>query len=199
MSTVNGCSDPAVVDDRQIRFGCVARWSAQKDHATLLNACRLLKANHARDFHLYLVGPGMDDQNTSLRRLIEERGLTGDVSLLGPRSALADIYHRLDFHVLSSGFGEAQPNVIAEAMLSGVPCIATDVGDCSAMVSECGWVVPPRDPVSLSTAMNEAASIHGSDEWGEMSCRCRQLALNRFSLPTMISSYTRVWDELTCR
>jgi len=49
--------------------------------------------------------------------------------------------------------GEGLPNVIGEAMASGVPCVVTDVGDCARLVGETGLVVPARSPRALADAL----------------------------------------------
>jgi glycosyltransferase involved in cell wall biosynthesis len=101
----------------------------------------------------------------------------------------------MDLHVLASAYGEAFPNVIAEAMASGVPCIATDVGDSSYMVGQTGWVVPPKNPVELSKSILIALSqLHSCDSWAVRCGNARSRVEENFSLENMISKYNTIWN-----
>ena len=63
-----------------------------------------------------------------------------------------NLYKQFDLITLASIYGEGFPNVLAEAMACGVPCVATDVGDSKIIVSKYGKTIPIKDPKALSDA-----------------------------------------------
>lgn len=180
------------VDAQTPLIGMVARFDPQKDHANLLAALGLLKQQGVK-FRCVLVGTGMDNTNEDLTKRIAEAGLDEYVYLLGPRDDIPAIMNTLDVHVLSSA-GEAFPNVLAEAMACGTPCVTTDVGDAALIVGETGWVVPPKDSRALTEALVDALTQwQNRDSWQARKSACRERIATHFTLDAMISGYRKVW------
>jgi len=94
-----------------------------------------------------------------------------------------------------SSWSEASPNMIREAMASGVPCVSTNVGDAAKMIGGTGRVVPPRDPNALAGALGEILALD-SDEWRQLSAQARQRALQLFSLPNMVVAYEQLYEAV---
>lgn len=174
-------------------FGMLARYHPQKDHVTLIRALRLLR-DSGIDFRCLLSGPGIDNSSHKLISLVSSLGLSDSISLMGPTASPQVFYELIDFHVLSSSFGEAFPNVIAEAMLCGVPCIATDVGDSSLIVGDCGWVVEPGNVQALATALSDSSALLNDSRYFDLSIRCRMRVARCFSLLEMCEAYDLVWS-----
>lgn len=177
-------------------LGMVARFDPQKDHANLLAACARLQASGA-DFAAVLVGTGCDAGNAALVQQLAAAGLTQRVRLLGRRDDVPAVMAALDLHVLSSAYGEAFPNVLAEAMACGTPCVTTDVGDAAQIVGETGWVVPPRDAAALAEGIAAALKEwrERPDEWAARRCAARERIVETFGLDRMVQAYRRVWGE----
>lgn len=176
-------------------LGMVARFNAQKDHANLLSALQQLK-HRGTAFHCILVGTGMDSGNSVLQVLLQKHGVADVVSLLGRRDDVPDVMNALDLHVLSS-LGEAFPNVLAEAMACGTPCVTTDVGDAAYIVDETGWVVPPKDSSSLAGALLQARHVWevSPDVWSSRRDASRMRIVENFSIERMAIAYAVVWNS----
>lgn len=177
-----------------IVLGLVGRFDPQKDHANLLGALVLLKEKR-KDFVCLLVGTGMNAGNTELYKQIQSFGLSDQVHLLDQRPDIPAVMNALDVHVLSSTT-EGFPNVVAEAMACGTPCVTTDVGDAALIVGDTGWVVPPSNSVRLFEAIVKALEEKQSsaEAWSARQQAARQRIEDNFSIETMVYKYHRVWD-----
>jgi glycosyltransferase involved in cell wall biosynthesis len=185
------------VNEQTIFLGMAARYDPQKDHANLVNTLRLIKHKKV-SFQCALVGAEMDANNHELCRLIESQGVKDNVLLLGERHDIPGIMNALDIHILSSSFGEAFPNVLAEAMACGTPCVATDVGDAAVIVDDTGWIVPPYNSELLANAISEAiAEMQDSEKWAVRRSMCRNRVVLNFSLERMVDNYHNVWRSFT--
>ena len=159
-----------------ILIGRFGRNSAMKDYPTFIEAMKLVPNAHA-----IIAGVGTKE----LKSLV-----TGHSSLviLDERTDLPSLTAALDIACSSSAFGEGFPNVVAEAMCSGVPCVVTDVGDSAWLLQNAGKVVPPNDARALASALNELISLT-SQERHAIGLRGRQRILDDFSLPSVVRQF----------
>jgi glycosyltransferase involved in cell wall biosynthesis len=173
-------------------LGMVGRFDPQKDHRNLLDALAAMKID--RKSVCLLVGTGMDERNQALINMLEDTGTAQQVKLLGRRSDIPAVMSALDIHVLSS-LGEAFPNVLAEAMACGTPCVTTDVGDAALIVGDTGWVVPPLNPLELARALKGAVTaLDDSESWRRRCFSAQRRIEKEFSIQTMVDSYHAAWS-----
>ena len=105
------------------------------------------------------------------------------------------VMNAIDINVLPSSSGEGFPNVLAEAMACGTPCVTTNIGDAALIVDDTGWVSPPNDPIALSNSIIEAIEekSHDEESWALRKQNCRSRIVENFSLDKMIKNYHLVW------
>lgn len=174
----------------------VGRWNPQKDHRNFISAARLLRDNDVGSFVCLLVGPNIESSNSELKEILDEYDIWDTVYLCGESDEIHAVYQSAGCHVLSSSFGEAYPNVVAESMSCGVPNIVTDVGDAREMVGNCGWVVEPKDPVALCAAMEKVLKkSKNRDEYSALSNSTRQRAVEKFNVVGMVDRYREIWEK----
>lgn len=182
-----------MLNENVVLLGMVGRYDPLKDHTNLLAALSQLK--HQFDFKCLLVGKDLSATNNELISEIEKQGLQSHIVLLEQRNDIPAIMNALDLHILSSS-SEAFPNVIAEAMACGTPCVSTDVGDAALIVGEAGWVVPAQDSRQLASAITQALTLkQDSLQWLELQNQARNRILEHFNIETMINKYHDVWNS----
>lgn len=129
-----------------------------KDIKTLLLASSLLKED-IPNLRVWILGPTDEDEDYSSECMTfsHHLGLHSTVEFTG-KVDISNYLPEVDVLVLSS-ISEAQPLVLLEAGAAGVPCVATDVGDCQDLlngreeedrkIGPGGFICPLADPEEL--------------------------------------------------
>ena len=140
----------------------------------------------------------MTEDNKELMELISLNNLKlhKDITLYGRCNDIPALMNAIDLHVLSS-LGEAFPNVLAEAMACGIPCVSTDVGDAKEIIDKYGWIVPAQNSIKLADAISAALSElqFRPNEWQARKSDCVMHIQNNFEIQTMIQKYHRIWEN----
>ncbi|HEV2754879.1 MAG TPA: glycosyltransferase [Actinomycetota bacterium] len=108
-------------------------------------------------FTLAVLGTGPLEGD--LREAAERAGVAARVRWLGFRADVADYIAAADVFCLSSVW-EGVPLAAQEAVLLGVPIVATSVGGMPELVDDAvtGRLVPPGDPAALASALRQVLS-----------------------------------------
>ncbi len=147
--------DPALFDPvthtmpgKRLLF--VGRLDVAKGLSILLESLTVIKQQHP-DILLTVVGDGPDREQ--LAQMTERLGLSAQVNYVGYKSQgeVRDYLRQTDLFVLPS-FAEGVPVVLMEAMASGVPVVATQVGGVNELVENGvnGYLVPPANASALT-------------------------------------------------
>lgn len=182
------------IKNNTILIGNIARYDPKKDHANLIQALYLLKLKNY-NFLCILVGHKISKHNNKLNYLIKKLKLSDKVKLLGQSNNVLQIFNGIDIYVQSSSFGEGFPNVVAEAMSCGIPCVVTDVGDASYIVGKTGCAIPPRNPILLAKAIEKKINQISAKQWKEKKRDCRLRIKNNFSIKKMTFKYNNLWTK----
>lgn len=170
--------------DQVTVIGVVARVDPQKDYPTFLAAAEMLC--EGRD-QLRFVLIGKDTESLSLSESLKSRTL-----LLGERQDVQRLLRGFDIVALPSAFGEGFPNVVGEAMATGLPCVVTDVGDASIIVGNTGLTVKPGSPEALAKALAQLIDepLEERHHRGQMA---RTRIEENYSLASVAALYRALW------
>jgi glycosyltransferase involved in cell wall biosynthesis len=80
-------------------------------------------------------------------------------------------------------------------MASGVPCIATDVGDSAAIIGGNGAVVPPRDPGALAAALGGLAGL-GREARRAMGAAARARIVRNYGIDRIAARYAALYESV---
>jgi len=176
-------------------LGNVARFDPKKDHMNLINALSLVQFKKI-DFLCFLVGSKINRNNSKLINEIYKLNLSKYIKLIGQNKNILQVMNGIDIYVQSSSYGEGFPNVVAESMACGTPCVVTDVGDASLVVGKTGWVVPPNNPNKLAMAIEKALKEINTKNWDIRRHKARLRIKNNFDIIKMIKSYNKSWYQV---
>ncbi len=174
----------------EVRLVMVGRFERQKDQPLLLRA---LAGVADLPWAMTFVGDGPD--RAGCVALAEELGIDGRVTFAGYCDRVESHVAGCDVFALVSNW-EGFPRSILEAMRSGVPVIASDVGGCreSVLDGQTGRVVPKGAQGELEGALRELLSDRAKRE--RMGRRGRERYLERFTFDAMYRKYCELYASL---
>ena len=177
---------PADRSDGGFVVGMTARLDRIKDHATLLRSFALVLAD-VPNARLELAGEG--ELRGELEDLAGELGILGRVRFLGTVPDVAAVLRRWDLFVYTTTDREGFGNALIEAMMSGLPCLATDTGPIREVVGRLAVdsLVPPGDATFLASRI--VSLLRDGETRARLAAAGRQRAEETFSQEAFAKAY----------
>jgi glycosyltransferase involved in cell wall biosynthesis len=170
----------------------VARLDYLKDHGTAVRALERVVGS-CPQARLILVGEGPEKEK--IVEAVRQRGLATQVRFLGLQKDVPRVLAAADVFLLTS-ISEGIPLTVIEAMLAGLPVVATEVGGLPEVVvpGTTGWLTPAGDDAGLAEAILRLAQDPAMrSEWGQVGrLRAREL----FSESQMHKHYCELYEEM---
>lgn len=165
----------------------VARFSKQKDHATLLRAVALLRERGLQP-PLLFAGGGKAMHRKPLEQLAGELGLAAQVKFLGVHRDVPGLLMQHQLAVLSTHY-EGMPLALIEGMAAGCAVVGSDVPGVREVISDGvdGRLVAEADPVALADALE--ALLRDPEAAARLAAAARAAALERHSRELMNQRY----------
>jgi sugar transferase (PEP-CTERM/EpsH1 system associated) len=189
---IEGCPfDP----DRHWLVGTVGRMQPVKDQLNLVRAfAHALKLQPILRGRLRLIMVGDGPLRSQSLELLKDFGLDELAWLPGERNDIPTLMRGLHCFVLPS-LSEGHSYTILEAMASGLPVIATDVGGNSELVQrgQTGELVPAGDSCALGQAVAWLANASGAAK--SMGKAGQAFVEEAFSQHAMVQTYQDLYDR----
>lgn len=172
----------------------VARFSRQKDHATLLRAVAMLRERGLRP-PLLFAGGGKDMRRKPLERLAVELGVTGQVQFLGVHRDVPGLLMQHQLAVLSTHY-EGMPLALLEGMAAGCAVVGSAVPGVREVIEDGvdGRLVAENDAVALADALEQL--LRNSDDAARLAAAARRVAIDRHARELMNQRYEALFLSL---
>lgn len=170
-------------------------WSS-KNTLGFIEAVKKLVDRNCR-FHVSWYGKSnidMDYYNESLQK-IQEYGIQDYIELKDKTKQIKNVYHNADLFCLPS-FYEGTPNVICEAISTGLPVACSDVCDNYIYVKPgCNGVLfDPNNPNDMANKISQLLYI-SSLEFEKYQKNSRQIALGKLSKDVFVDAYVKIIES----
>lgn len=180
-------SQQYVNQQKKKRVLMVSAFRKQKDHKTLIEACKLLP----NEYELVFVGGGEQSIIDECMALAKKRNVSDRIKFLGVRTDVSDLLQKANVVVLSSHY-EGVSLASLEGMASGKPFIASDVEGLRDIVGGYGILFPHEDYKALADEIRKVCEDR--EYCGEVVRKCQERA-RMFDISVMVKKYMDVYKK----
>ena len=169
----------------------VGRFSRAKGYEDMIEAFNLLSQSTQKP-KLLMVGAGSHVE--SIREQIGNLNLNQSVILAGEREDVHQLLAMSDVYA-SSSHREGLPLAVLEAMMVGLPVVATSVGDIPNVVTEeTGVVVPPHRPELLAAALEDL--LQNPEKRQAMGLAAHRRAMDEYSVDAWMRRHLDLYRDM---
>jgi glycosyltransferase involved in cell wall biosynthesis len=169
----------------------VGRFSSAKGYEDMIQAFKLLQE---RDVKPVLLMVGAGSMFDTIKEQIENSRLSQSVVLAGERADVPQLLASSDVFA-SSSHREGLPLALLEAMMAGLPVVATSVGDIPNVVtSETGVIVPPHQPEKLAEALEDL--LKNPEKRKAMGRAAQERAWSEYSVDAWMKKHLALYQEV---
>jgi glycosyltransferase involved in cell wall biosynthesis len=145
-------------------------------------------------FKCTLVGKNFSTLNNFLTSKLSNLNILENIELFDFRKDMKIFYKKFDISILTSKF-ESFPNVLAESMICGVPCISTDVGEARKIISNYGYVIQKNNIEQLKNSLIDFYELKKDKEYLYfLKNNCQKHIQNNFGFDQMNKEFQKVYD-----
>jgi glycosyltransferase involved in cell wall biosynthesis len=189
---------PFELEPGRFQLALVGGLRPEKNHRLVLEALERLGRERVANWRVWFVGGESFTAAFAqgVRDAIVRQGLDSVVRIAPPTPAIAALMRRLDAVLLPSAH-EGFPNVALEAMASGVPVIASGVGDVPNMIESgrTGFVLERLSAECLAAAMAQLHDL-GAAARRAIGARARADVEARFRMGAVAREYLALYGEV---
>jgi len=175
-------------------IGSLGNIRRPKGYDILLQAAARL-AQESDAYRFVIAGQGKGPLHDELLALRKALGLEEVVQFLGFLDDPAEFLANLDLF-LSSSVSEGLPLSAIQAMVAGVPMVATRVGGYVGLVDDrvTGWLVDSGNPDALADDIQSVAT--DAELRSKLATNARRYAINTFDISVMLGAYRTLYEQL---
>lgn len=180
------------ISDSDFLVGFVGRHHVVKDIKTFLLAVHELSKKH-NNIQTIMVGQGFDEFNQEIISLKKDLQLK-NIKLLGRRDDVPALMNAFDLFLITS-VSEGFPNVLGEAMLTGLPCLVTDVGDCKEVLANNKYVFNVGDYKGMANKASEIINLTELQK-KELSLYNQKIIKKNYEISIVTKKYQEIYKTL---
>ena len=180
------------ISDNEIVIGSVGRFDLLKDYESFIRAASLINKK-LDNIRFMIIGRDINLNNSKLKLMLEVNDMLESIILIDEQNSLDAYYSSMDIfclHSLSEGF----PNVLAEAMSFGLPCISTNAGDANIMLKDSQFICNTNDFKSLADALSKMCILTSNDLY-EIGTKNSQNISENYNINKINSLYNETYAK----